>query len=745
MQNNLLNMPGTINVFSKLDDIESISGLNIAVMVHISCENMIEKIFSSLQNIPYQFDLLISCVDNIAEKIEEKQKLFSLSINKIIIRTVEARGADILPWLTAFSDIHLKYDIVLKFQLKKHHWLDDEINSRWNALLLEAMAASPGYVSKILKLFDEEKKLGMVFHPVPPLFHRADPCGHQGACGDRQLREEWFQRLGIRPPEEHSAPACPAGIFWYRPQALHALLNYPLEPHEFPPDPFSSTGTLVQGLEQAIPYIAQAHGYYYKLVIPEDLLIEILYKYNVLFEHMNEKKEPMETMADKAVCDPCKDWSPAKRRFAPLLACLPSVFFPTTVAGALYLSGKKEKAVKLLQKRKKRSVRIDHLMYRIENDIYNTKIDIQQPVAEEALPSDTSQTAIHAIAYYLPQFHAFPENDAWWGKGFTEWTNVTRAYPMFKGHIQPKVPGLLGYYNLSDISIMQRQADMARQFGIKGFCFYYYYFNGKRLMEKPLDNLINHPEVDMPFCLCWANENWTRKWDGKDHDVLIKQEYSPDDDVCFIKSVIPYFNDKRYIRIYGKPILLIYNVKQIPDIRATVERWRKTLKKEGLDAYLVMVHFHGPHDPRQYGFDAAAEFRPHELTCPSLPRDLIPNLNACFDGRIQDYSRIPELNPPRPEKYTLFRGVCVNFDNTPRCGFKGGLYVNNSPRTYETWLDKICDFTYRNMPPDERYIFINAWNEWAEGAVLEPDKAWGFGYLNATSRVLSKYKIVSPT
>ena len=380
------------------------------------------------------------------------------------------------------------------------------------------------------------------------------------------------------------------------------------------------------------------------------------------------------------------------------------------------------------------------ILEQMEASLQEVPVTIPVPVAENAEPADTSRTSIRALAYYLPQFHPFPENDAWWGKGFTEWTNVTRAHPLFQGHIQPKIPGLLGYYDLRDINVMKRQAELAQQFGIYGFCFYYYYFNEKRLMEKPLENFLHCKDVNIPFCLCWANENWTRRWDGKENDILIAQTYSPEDDIAFIKGLLPYFKDKRYIRIYGKPVLLIYNVKQFPEISATVQRWRETLRKEQEELYLVMVHFYGPHDPRPCGFDAAAEFRPHELQHSWLAYDAVPQLVPGFQGSVWDYDTVAQLNPPRPEEYTLFRGVCVNFDNTARRGATADLFVNSTPAAYEAWFDQVCRFTQAHMPPEERYVFINAWNEWAEGAMLEPDRAWGFSYLNATSRVLSKYQ-----
>lgn len=213
---------------------------------------------------------------------------------------------------------------------------------------------------------------------------------------------------------------------------------------------------------------------------------------------------------------------------------------------------------------------------------------------------------IRAIAFYLPQFHPVPENDEWWGKGFTEWTNVTKAKPAFRNHYQPHLPSDLGFYDLRLPEIREQQAELARQYGIHGFCYYHYWFNGRRILERPLNEVLSSGNPDFPFCVCWANENWTRVWDGGEKELLLKQEYSLEDDRAHIRSLIDTLSDERYIRIDNKPLFLVYRTGLLPNPKMTSDVWREEAQKAGLaDLYLVRVESHGDYtDPADIGFDA---------------------------------------------------------------------------------------------------------------------------------------------
>lgn len=350
---------------------------------------------------------------------------------------------------------------------------------------------------------------------------------------------------------------------------------------------------------------------------------------------------------------------------------------------------------------------------------------------------------IKAIAFYLPQFHTFKENDLWWGEGFTEWTNVKRAYPLFSGHVQPEVPHeSVGYYNLLNTEVMRNQARIATQYGIYGFCFHHYWFSGKRLMEKPVDMFLNDPSINIHFCLNWANENWTRRWDGMEQDVLIAQNYAPEDDIAFMLDLLKYFKDPRYIRIDGRPLFLLYRADLLPDMSATLKRWKKVCVEHGENApYVVMCQSFGNFDPRPYGFDGAVQFPPH------FPWDIkgvgntpknVPGLKSDFSGSIFDYNKMAQsCLEGLSDEFFQIPCVAPAWDNTPRRLNHASVFAGSSPAQYKKWLIEACRFIGRHAPEDRRFVFINAWNEWGEGAHLEPSAATGFSYLNATLDVVS--------
>lgn len=365
------------------------------------------------------------------------------------------------------------------------------------------------------------------------------------------------------------------------------------------------------------------------------------------------------------------------------------------------------------------------------------------PYTDQGLkPEDLT---LRCIAYYLPQFHPIPENDRWWGPGFTEWTNVTRALPQFMGHYQPKLPGDLGFYDLRVVDTMRKQAELARHYGLAGFCMYYYWFDGKRLLDQPQRQVLENPDLEFPFCLCWANENWTRRWDGQDADMLMAQRYSPEDDLAMIADLVPSFLDTRYIRIDGKPVFLVYRPLHLPKLRDTVQRWRKHCRESGVgELYLVAVESFELLEPHEYGFDATCEFPPHQANLPPVNHE-VELINPRFEGRIYDYTQMADFFTGRPEStHVRLSGIATAWDNEARKPGKGNIFINSSAENYANWLATAASTTARCNSGDERVMFVNAWNEWAEGAHLEPDRRFGYAYLHATASVLRQFRRQDP-
>ncbi|MCM1100400.1 MAG: glycoside hydrolase family 99-like domain-containing protein [Clostridium sp.] len=369
--------------------------------------------------------------------------------------------------------------------------------------------------------------------------------------------------------------------------------------------------------------------------------------------------------------------------------------------------------------------------------------DTDEYVAKMSDHVSVTNSDIKYLAFYLPQFHPFPENDKWWGVGFTEWTNVTKAVPQFTGHNQPRLAGELGYYDLRNKTIIRQQMDLAKQYGIYGFCIYFYWFDGKKLMDTPLNIIMNNEDLDLPFCLCWANENWSRKWDGKNQDILIAQNYDRDFPEKFISDVIPYMSDSRYIKIQGKPALIIYNANEIPDLKGVIQIWRDRCRSCGLgEIHLLAVDFALNSKSREAGFDGFVEFPPHSVYNYGMEtiNSQLSVIDSSYAGRIFDYGRIV-----REKKYlttdteNYYKGIFLGWDNTARRAKNAAVYHRFTIAAFKEWIADITQFTIENRQKDDRFIFINAWNEWAEGTYLEPDRKYGYAALDAVRQVLKEH------
>lgn len=330
------------------------------------------------------------------------------------------------------------------------------------------------------------------------------------------------------------------------------------------------------------------------------------------------------------------------------------------------------------------------------------------------------------VAFYLPQFHPIPENNEWWGNGFTEWTNVVRATPLFPGHYQPHIPANLGFYDLRLPEARAAQAKLARIHGIEGFCYWHYWFNGKRLLERPFNEVLSSGQPDFPFCLAWANETWSRRWMGEEREVLLKQTYSFEDDMNHIHWLLQAFADPRYITVNGRPLFIVYKAFDLPDPKRTTELFRSQCIKHGLpEPYLLGINAHSNSDYCMFGFDGTLDFEPQLGV---LPGPLEEGL------KIYDYSLARQRMLSRKRDFPVHPSIFVAWDNTPRRGDNGVVFINTTPEAFEAGLqDRIQSVLHK--PFEERLVFINAWNEWAEGNHLEPDLKHGLAYLEVVKRV----------
>jgi lipopolysaccharide biosynthesis protein len=361
---------------------------------------------------------------------------------------------------------------------------------------------------------------------------------------------------------------------------------------------------------------------------------------------------------------------------------------------------------------------------------------VDEEIVSQSASLDVAHPGVRAIAYYLPQFHPIPENDEWWGPGFTEWTNTAKARPLFRGHYQPHVPADLGFYDLRHHETREAQARLAKQFGVEAFCYYHYWFgHGRRLLERPFNEVLATGRPDFPFCLCWANETWTGVWHGLSNRILIEQSYpGPEDEVRHFEAVLPAFCDRRYLRVEGRPIFLVYNPTELPDPNRFTDRWRSLAARAGLPG----IHFVGienaPWRPEQNGFDAATTHNVH------LPRQGDGTGPLSRARRV--YRRLLG-RPPLVFRYenairhflleecratNVYPCVIPNWDNSPRSGMRGLVLHDSSPELFRRHLREVLA-QIRHKPTEHQLIFVKSWNEWAEGNHLEPDLRFGRRYL----------------
>lgn len=356
---------------------------------------------------------------------------------------------------------------------------------------------------------------------------------------------------------------------------------------------------------------------------------------------------------------------------------------------------------------------------------------------------------IKPLAFYLPQYHPIPENDQWWGKGFTEWTNVTKARPLFKGHRQPRFPADLGYYDLRLPEVRQAQAELAKEYGIHGFVYYHYWFgNGKQLIDRPLKEVIALGSPDFPFCICWANQTWSGVWHGSPGKILIKQQYPGyEDTVQHFKYLLTAFKDPRYIKVEGKPLFIIYDVGDLPDAATMVRDLKMLAQDSGLKGLYIMAGNVGKDDKnyKSMGFDGKISNAYNEsLDFYSYPKNILYRLrNNLLSMLGVKHKTLKRIDHRKLSSRVMFKSaeidmypiVVPNWDNTPRSSVRGTVLENSSPQLFAKDIIKAIEYLDSNHTAGN-FLFIKSWNEWAEGNYLEPDSVTGYQYLEALKKIL---------
>lgn len=358
---------------------------------------------------------------------------------------------------------------------------------------------------------------------------------------------------------------------------------------------------------------------------------------------------------------------------------------------------------------------------------------------------------VRVIAHYLPQFHPIPENDRWWGEGFTEWTNVGKAKPLFRGHYQPRIPANLGYYDLRLPESRQAQADLARKYGVEGFCYWHYWFgNGRQLLERPFQEVLASGKPDFPFCLAWANHSWLDKQfcKGGNNKMLIEQLYPGEKDyINHFNAVLPAFNDKRYIQVDGKPLFMIYAPFDVPDVEEFIVLWQRLARENGLQGIHFVTQTFNVNEIdtlMKKGFDSVTVIRLYHFFKKDytlLERAYLKVMRVVFKtGRICSYDKASKYFTGIEDKQEYcYPTIIPNWDHSPRSGRAGHIIINSTPALFKNHVKKIFA-TLLNKNPQHQIVFLRSWNEWGEGNYMEPDLKFGTGYLEALREAIAEYE-----
>ena len=682
----------------------------ILVHVHIFYPNLWEEIKECVKNIQqYPMDLYITMNE---EHTDIKQDIIK-NFPNAKIEIVENKGFDIGPFIHMLNEVNLNnYEYIVKLHTKKNYdeclFILNDVKlygDKWRKLLLEPFSTSAN-LKKVIKLCSK-KKVGMV--------------GMSSLIVNKKTK----------------------GVIFFEDEVKNELKNIKLK---------------YKGIKfiAGTMFIAKANLFnklksYKKIsdftnstdVTNKNDTKDIAYIYERLFGALTIAQNKQIVAFDK--CQKCSFINNVIYKKQKIDGALKKKIY--YFLGIKVLKKIKDNNIKkiyflgiLLYKKTYNTINEEKLKQYC-NWIYELKNDNSSFVGESKDNFERQQGDPKIFSYYLPQFHSIPLNDKNYGKGFTEWSNVSSAFPLYAGHYQPKIPYDVGFYSLENINVMRRQIELAKKYGIYGFCFYYYWFSGQKLLEKPIDMFLKS-DIDFKFHLCWANENWSKLWDGGNKEVIMKQDDKLNANL-FFQDILPYIKDKRYEKINNKPLLMIYNPSMFDkdDMKDFINKLNSLAIKEGFNGFFMMAsNAFGFDNPEGYGFEGIIEFPPHGIDETNiLNKNIIYHKSNVTVCNLDNYINGKKYIKNKP--YIEFKTCFPSWDNSPRKAFSGGCIYDITKNDFCNWLMGILDWTKHNNPAYLNYAYINAWNEWAEGAILEPTTRYGYQNLQIVKNCLENLRL----
>lgn len=713
----------------------------VLVQVHVFHEDLWPTLREYLANITKDFDLYVTLVRRNAST--EKCILEEYPFAHII--HVDNRGFDVAPFITVLNSISLDdYSYVIKLHTKRDMPVGCSLEgselggSLWRAKLLIFLSSRAAF-QRTVEIFEHNPRIGMIAHPdliipVDEAHAYIDRYAHRGQAN-------FIKKHGWEPADYTFV----AGTMFMARAYIFEKLQGLLTSDDFPLSNSTHESQLAHVMERVMGYLVLSHDLtIHPFPVPGTIKRQDTCRRHHTNNFVRFVYQRKMTRKGRVIIKVLKVpvYIGRKHSVDPMSET-PSMFkrIITNLLTGFIRDKRKRRTVRhyLFSKAEEmRQLQLEQIRANVEDPSITVPF---VPLSERSFARQEGDCKL--IAFYLPQFHAIDLNDRHFGKGFTEWTNVAKATPQFIGHHQPQIPIDVGFYDLSHVDVMFRQIELARQYGLYGFCFHYYWFSGKRLLEKPIFNYLNNQSLDFPFCLCWANENWSTLWDGGDRKVIMKQELKQEDFGRFWDDIKDFFADQRYIKINNSPLLIVYRPSLFDNQLFTefVNTLRELAKRSGYnDLFILRTNFKETGDCREWACEGTVQFPPHGLEqyISPMTQPFFIKENSMVRYDMKSFLADSGI-AARELSDDVYRGAFPAWDNTARkCHSGGCVFSGITPEGFTEWLKECIKWTKGHHDKDHQFVFINAWNEWGEGAHLEPDTKYGYAHLEAVKKALEE-------